>query len=66
MYRIWSVAWTGQTQLASVQVEDVNGRVTIRAQNIGCHLFQAYTKPLDSDGIFIRTLTAGTLYIQVE
>lgn len=67
-YRIWSFTWTAHPGIPTLilQVEDKNGRTHIYAKN-NCHMFQAYTRPLEMEGIFIRTLGAGTtLYLQVE
>ena len=68
MIFIHSIAWTDHTAGAGrprVALEDMQGR-TIYYEIGTCSKFNAYTKPLEANGLVLRVLDTGKLYLQVE
>ena len=68
MYLIHSIAWTDHTTGVGrprAALEDMQGR-TIYYEIGTCSKFNAYTKPLTANGLVLRLLDTGRLYIQVE
>lgn len=64
--QIHSAAVTGYTGVAEfiVQLEDLQGR-TVLEMRTRCDQFWAFTRPLTVNGLFLRTMTGGRLYVQV-
>lgn len=63
---IHSVSWSPENSNVSVmQLEDLYGRVVIFMRGT-CDPFRAYTKPLEARGLFLRTMSSGAVYLQVD